>query len=212
MNEDTQAGGLLVPGIEILTRLIQAALIVIVLYTGVTTEYGVMASTLIMLLLALLPDIVGYRYQLRPLPVVSFLVALAPFLHAVGTLGPYQNIPAFDQVAHSVSAILVAGIGYGIVRALDAEYDAVSIPPRLRFVFVIIFATSFGVVWESTEFASGLLATAIGGEPLLAQYGTSDVALDLLFNTIGALVVGVWGTPYFERLREVFGRRLEGRA
>lgn len=196
--------------LRILTRLIQFALGGIVIYTGAIGTYGVSASTLIMLAIAIIPDVLRFRYGLRPLPVVAFIVAIAPFLHAVGTLGPYQTIPAFDQVAHSVSATLVAGIGYVVVRTLDTEYDSVSIPPKLRFVFVIIFATSFGVIWESLEFGSGLLAMVIGGDPLLAQYGTSDVALDLLFNTIGAFVIALWGTSYFDGLRHAVAGYVDG--
>ncbi len=191
------------------TRTVQFVLLGLVLYTVVVQEGGLLVNTGIMLLIALIPDALAYRYDWTPQPLIALLVAVAPFLHAVGALGPYESVPAFDQFAHAISAMLVAGLGYVVVGVLDAEYDSVEIPPKLQFVFVLIFATSFGVAWEILEFGTGLLATVIGGEPLLAQYGPSDVVLDLLFNSLGALVVALWGTTYFEALRGAAVRRVE---
>lgn len=190
------------------TRTIQLLLAGITGYTALAGDVGYFVNTALMLALALIPDFVRYRYDVPRQPAVAFLVATAPFLHAVGALGPYRRVPAFDQVAHAVSAVLVAGLGYVVVRVVDAEYDDVVIPPPLTAVFVLVFATAFGVAWEILEFATGLFSAVVGGEPLLAQYGPQDVVLDLLFNTLGAVVVAVWGTSYFDGLRRVLVRRL----
>jgi len=191
------------------TRTIQLLLVGLGVYTLLVGDVGRFANVGVMLGLSLVPDALRYRYALRPQPLVGFLVAAAPFLHAVGALGPYRTVPAFDQVAHALSATLVAGFGYVLVRVVETESDAVQIPPTLRFAFVLIFATSFGLAWEILEFGTGLLASVTGGDPLLAQYGLSDVALDLLFNSLGALVVALWGTQYFDSLRRPLARGLD---
>lgn len=213
MGEDTQRSSprgrtdLWVSALSVGTRAIQLLLSSLLLYTIVIADIGLAINTGLMLALSFVPDALQRRYHLRALPVVAFLVALAAILHAVGAAGPYRTVPMFDQVAHAVSATLIAGFGYVIVRALEIEYDDVRIPPSLRVVFILVFATSFGVAWEILEFATGLLATVIGGEPLLAQYGPSDVVLDLLFNSLGGVVVALWGTSYFDGLRRaVVGR------
>lgn len=190
-----------------LTRTVQLVLAGLVAYAIVAGLWGQFVNAALMLAIALVPDALRYRYDLPHLPLVALLVATAPLLHAVGAMGPYRTVPVFDQVAHAVSATLVAGLGYAILGVIEVEFDAVAIPSSLRAVFVLIFGTSFGVAWEILEFATGLLSTVTGGEQLLAQYGPSDVVLDLLFNTVAALLVAVWGTAYFQRLRALARRR-----
>jgi uncharacterized membrane protein YjdF len=190
-----------------LTRTLQIVLLGLVAYTVVLGDAAQFANVSVMLAIAFVPDAVRVGWGVPRLPFVAFLLAAAPFLHAVGGLGPYETVPAFDQVAHPVSAALVAGLGYAAVGAIDADYDDVTVPPKLRAAFVVIFATAFGVAWEILEFGTGLVATVAGGEPFLAQYGPSDVVLDLLFNAVAALLVALWGTTYFEGLRRLARRR-----
>lgn len=205
---DTGDPALVPTALRAATRTIQLLLVGIAGYSALVGETGFLANTLVMLSIALLPDAIRLAFGVPRQPAIAFLVALAPLLHAVGAMGPYKTIPAFDQIAHAVSATLIAGLGYVVVRVVDAEYDSVEIPPGLTAVFVVLFATAFGVGWELLEFASGLLASVVGGEPLLAQYGPSDVVLDLLFNTLGALLVALWGTRYFDGLRRLLVRRI----
>lgn len=185
-------------------------MLVIAGYTAVRGQLGTSVNALLMLAIALLPDALRYRTGYSVNAVLVFLVTLSPFMHAVGSLGPYHNVPYFDSVAHAISASLVAGVGYVLVRVVDQEYEEIEIPGDLRFAFVLIFAISFGVIWEIAEFGSGLFAQAVGGEPLLAQYGLDDVVMDLLFNTIGATIVALWGTSYFEGVRGLIVRRVDG--
>jgi len=192
------------------TLAMQAALVGLAAYTLLRGQLGYTVNTLLMLSLALAPDLVRLRWGYRMNVVLALLIATAAFLHAVGSLGPYETVPMFDQVAHTVSAALVAGGGYVFAQVLDANSEQVHIPPRLRFVFVVIFATAFGVLWELLEFSTGLLSTVIGGEPLLSQYGLSDVVLDLLFDAIGAVFVGLWGTRFFDGVRRPLARRFDG--
>lgn len=191
-------------------RLLQLAILVVAIGAVAIGEFGLAVSTAVMLAIALLPDVVRYRYGYRLNAVLAFLVALSPFMHAVGSLGPYHAVPFFDDVAHAISASLVAGAGYVLVQVVDDQSEGIEIPGDLRFAFELIFAISFGVVWEIAEFASGLLASVVGGEPILAQYGLDDVVMDLLFNTIGATVVALWGTSYFDGVRGLVARRVDG--
>ena len=45
-------------------------------------------------------------------------------------------------------------------------------------------------------------ATLGGGEAVLAQYGTTDIVNDLVFNTVGAVLVAVWASAHFEDVAE----------
>lgn len=107
-------------------------------------------------------------------------------------------------MTHAVSATLVAGVGYAVVDALDRSAESVELPGEFRFMFVL----AFGIFWEIGEFASTGRATVIGGKPVLAQYGTSDMVFDLLYNGVGTLLVALWGTDYFDSAADLVSQRV----
>jgi len=194
--------------VRLLTHGCQVLLVGVAAYTLVTFEVGELVNMGVPLALALLP--LGLRFRgYRVNPVVGLWIALAATLHVLGSLGLYRSVPWFDQLPHAVSASLVAGVGFAVIQAIDRYHPVVEIPPRLRAVFLFVFATAFGVLWEISEFAIGLLATVMGGEALLAQYGLSDVVLDLAFNSLGALVVAAIGTGYFTNLARLIGQQVD---
>lgn len=162
---------------------------------------GPLINTGIPLGIALVPAYVRRRYDYRLNAVLSFLIVTGAAFHAVGALGLYATVPGFDQVAHGIGGALVAGVGYVFVRAVDAEYDRVVIPPKLRFVFVVVFAMALGTTWELVEFSLDTASNLLGGEGLLVQYDLQDTVLDLQFDLFGALVVALWGTSYFDGAR-----------
>lgn len=194
----------------LLARALQAALVGILGYALVTWNAGLVVNAGLPLAIALFPDVVRLRYDYRLHPVLRLWIVTAAFLHAAGALGPYQTYGWYDQVAHGVSASMIAGVGYALVQTIDAAYDTVEVPGDLRFVFVLVFAMAFGVVWEIAEFGLQQAATASGGDALLAQYGLTDVILDFAFNAVGAVLVALWGTSYFEGLRTVFDEGIDG--
>jgi len=194
--------------VRLFTHGVQALLVGLVAVALVSFTFGELVNMGIPLALALVPTglrAAGYRVH----PVVGLWIVTAALLHVLGSFGLYTTLPWFDQLAHAVSASLVAGVGFAAIRAIDRYHPVIEIPPRLRFVFLFVFASAFGVLWEISEFAIGLLANVLGGEPLLAQYGLSDVVLDLLFNSVGALVVAALGTEYFANLARVFGKNID---
>lgn len=186
--------------LDVVRRGMQLALVAVTVYAGVTTQFGLLANAGVSLLVTLLPEAIERRSDHSVGSGLALWISTAAFLHAVGALGPYQSIPWYDQVAHTVSATLVAGAGYAVVDALDRSSADVEFPAEFRFLFILVFVLAFGVLWEIAEFASGGLASLIGGEAVLAQYGMDDIVLDLLFNGIGALLVALWGTGYFDAL------------
>ncbi|AXG05447.1 hypothetical protein DU500_02785 [Haloplanus rubicundus] len=114
--------------------------------------------------------------------------------------GLYTAFGWYDSVAHALSASLVAGGGYAVARGVERHSRSVDFDRRFRAAFVVLFVLAIGVGWEILEFASGGLAAVVGGEALLAQYGTADIVNDLVFNAVGAVVVAAGSTARFETL------------
>jgi len=127
-------------------------------------------------------------------------LTLAATVHGVGAAGLYTAFGWYDSVAHALSASLVAGGGYAVARAVERHSRNVDFDRRFRAAFVVLFVLAVGVGWEILEFASGGLAAFVGGEAILAQYGTGDIVNDLVFNTVGAVIVAGGSTARFETL------------
>ena len=191
-------------------RAMQVLLVGVAGYALVTFDLGLLANAVLPLLVSFTPEFVEWRYGHTMGGGLALWIATAAFLHTVGALGPYQSVGWYDQVTHTLSATLVAGVGYALVEALDESSDAVDFPSEFRFVFIVLFVVAFGVVWEIAEFASGGLASLVGGQAVLAQYGMRDIVLDLVFNSLGAVAVALWGTGYFDGLATVLSRGVAG--
>lgn len=164
---------------------------------------GVIVNTGVGLLVTQLPPILERDFGITLDPGLTLWITSAVFLHAVGVLGLpgsevnfYASVPGWDHVTHALSSSLVAAVGYTTVRALDRHSDEIHLPPRFVFVFILLFVLAFGVVWEVIEFTITLVAEATGNATILTQYGLEDTMLDLVFDTICAVVVAIWGTAH----------------
>jgi hypothetical protein len=150
---------------------------------------------------------------------LTLWITTAVFLHAFGTIGfpPgttsfYQSVWWWDHMTHALSSSVIAGVGYATVRALDEHAEDISLPPRFVFVFILLFVLAYGVFWEILEFAIGQVAAAFGVGSVLTQYGLDDSLKDLVFNTIGAVVVTLWGTAHLNDVSGYIRDRLDQRA
>ena len=190
-------------GLRLAAHALQLLLAGVFVYAAlVARSVGLSINTGLPFLIGLVPLYVRWRHDYRLNAVLTLLVVGGAAFHSVGSLGLYRTIGWFDQVAHGVAGALVAGLGYALVRVVETQHDEVKIPPKLRFAFIVVFAIAVGVAWEMVEFSLELAATALGGEALLAQYDLADVVLDLQFDVVGAVVIALWGTSYFDGLRK----------
>ncbi|WP_123534014.1 hypothetical protein [Halosimplex salinum] len=148
---------------------------------------------------------------------LTLWITSAVFLHAFGTIGVpggesfYRTIWWWDHMTHALSSSVVAGVGYATVRAIDEHSDQTHLPPRFIFVFILMFVLAYGVFWEIIEFTLAEVAAMLGTGTVLTQYGLTDSLMDLVFNTLGAVVVATWGTAHLNGVSEYIEDRLERR-
>lgn len=194
--------------LRLLVRLLQVALLGITLVGLVRFNWTLVINAGVSLGVTFLPGILDRDFRVPMDAGLTLWITTAVFLHAVGALGPYQWFGWYDSVTHTLSATIVAGAGYASARALAEHDDALEIPPEFMFVFILVFVLAFGVLWEILEFASGGVASIVGGEAVLAQYGVRDIVLDLVFNTVGALLVATLGTEPLRGVARALARSL----
>ncbi|MFP4626020.1 MAG: hypothetical protein ACOC8O_00490 [Natronomonas sp.] len=189
-----------------LTRVMQAFLVGIVGYGLLTGRPKAITNGFIALAITVVPAILSRNYRLPLDPWLGTWITGAVFLHSLGSAGLYSQLPWWDHLTHAISASLVAGVGYTTVRAVDLHSDEINIPRRFFAVYLLVFVLAFGVLWELFEFGLDLVADATAISMPLAQHGLDDTIRDLIFNSIGALFVAIFGQAHLsgiaERVRE----------
>ncbi|KTG10346.1 hypothetical protein AUR64_12305 [Haloprofundus marisrubri] len=183
-------------------------------HSGITVNAGVG------LLVTFLPAMLNRRYDFTMDIALVLWITVAMFLHAFGTvplpaldfLSPYGATWWWDHMTHALSSSLVAGAAYATLRAFDEYTDAISMPSRFLFVYLLMFVMAFGVLWELLEFYISVVGALLGGGTILTQYGLDDTVLDLFYNTLGGVLVGVFGTAHLTGVSDELVERLELRS
>ncbi|MCL7416370.1 MAG: hypothetical protein M8354_00825 [Halalkalicoccus sp.] len=179
-------------------------------------ETGILVNTGVALVVIQLPPLLEREYGITMDAGLTLWITAAVFLHAFGTVGLpgsplnlYRSIWWWDHLTHGLSASVVAAAGYATARAVELHSDEIHLPSRFMFVFILLFVLAFGVFWEVLEFAIAGIGPWFGLGTVLTQYGLEDTMFDLVFNTIGALIVALWGTPHLNDLVGSITARLE---
>ncbi|WP_435118430.1 hypothetical protein [Halolamina sp. C58] len=111
---------------------------------------------------------------------LTFWVAVAGFLHALGMLGRYESVGWWDHLTHTLSAALVAALLYAALLV---------VAPGNAVVGTLLGTFALGVLWEIGELIARDVAERYDIEPVLVHYGRRDTALDLVFDVVGAGLV-----------------------
>ncbi|MFD1635057.1 DUF2238 domain-containing protein [Haloplanus ruber] len=198
-------------------RLSRAMQLTLVGFVGVGVyegNAGIVVNAAIGFGVTQLPAILERDYGIPMDTALTLWITLAVFLHALGTAGLpgasvnlYRSVWWWDHLTHTLSSSIVAAAGYATARAIELHSDGVSLPDRFMFVFILLFVLAFGVFWEVIEFSVASVASLSGTQSVLTQYGLGDTMLDLLFDTLGGVVVAVWGTAHLTDLVGVLSAR-----
>lgn len=185
---------------RLIARGLQLVLLGLLIFGVVTARGEMVVMVGIAFGVTLLPALLRREYGYSMDTGLVLWITVAMILHIVGSLGLYEQYQWYDEVTHTVSATLIAGVGYASFRALELHSDSIDVPSAFRAVFIVVFVLAAGILWEVLEFALGGLVTV---------YGIDDIVTDLIFNAVGAGIVAVWGTGYVSNLVGFFRKRLQ---
>lgn len=194
---------------RMVSRTLQGAIAVIFLFGVWSRNPSVVVNGALALAVTFFPAVLERDYRISASPWLVAFITCAVFLHALGMVGLYDGLWWFDHLTHTLSASIVAGVGYAAVRAIDQYSDTVRLTPRFTFVLVLTVTLALGVLWEVLEFSLRVVARSLGMAPVLVQYGLADTLADLVFDLVGALVAALFGTDVYGEVAETFTERLE---
>jgi len=187
------------------------------LFIGIEEQnVGIIVNVGVCLAVTQLPPILERDYELPMDPRLTLWITGAAFLHGLGVVGIpglmesnfYSGTEWWDHLTHALSSSVVAAAGYATVRAIDEHSEKVFLPPKFIAVIILLFVLAFGVVWELLEFAIGLAAAQFGTASVLTQYGVYDTLWDLVYNSLGGVIVALWGGIYLTDLSKALSERL----
>ena len=182
-----------------ITRGLQLVLVGLFAYGVWTGRMGTAVTAVVALSVTLLPALLRREYGYSMDAGLVLWITVAMTLHTAGYLGLYTQYQWYDEITHTVSATIIAGVGYASFRALELHSEAIDVPSAFRAVFIVVFVLAAGMVWEIFEFAFGGLVTV---------YGIDDIVTDMVANTFGGVLVALWGTEYVGGLVGFIGGRI----
>nr|WP_231185060.1 hypothetical protein [Haladaptatus sp. DYF46] len=192
-----------------LVRALQVVLVGVLAFGVYRANIGIIVNTAVALALMELPAVLERDYRLPIDAGLTLWIVVPVFLHAIGTVGLYHSIGLWDQLTHTLSSSLVAAAGYTTVRALDIHADSVYLPKTFMVLFILLFTLAFGVLWELLEFGLDGLATTLGTASVLSQYSLENTMLDLVFDSVGGIIVAIWGAAHLSNVSDAVAARFD---
>ena len=200
-----------------LVRALQAVMVAILgvgLYSG---NPGIAVNAAVGLIVTQLPAVLERRYEITMDVGLVLWITLAMFLHAFGTVplpgldfaSLYGETWWWDHMTHALSSSLVVGSAYAVTRAFQEHTEYIHLGPKFTVVYLLVFVMAFGVLWELVEFYIAVSAELLGVPRVLTQYGLDDTVLDLAYNTLGGLLVAIFGTAYLTGISDQLRGRFE---
>lgn len=108
--------------------------------------------------------------------------------------GGYDFIPHFDFFVHALSGVIIAIYAYTI---FINKNKTLKINPVWVFVLCFAIAVACGAIWEIAEFTQDAFGTNVqlhsapDGTPFVGRKALENTMLDLIADTIGALIASI---------------------
>ena len=188
-----------------LTYFLQALLAVGLVLFLLRRNWENVFLTAVVILLTLVPAFLTRRYRVVVPPEFQLVAATFVFLSLFlgSAMDFYYRFWWWDIVLHTASGFLLGIIGFVALFVLN-QTDQVrpAMKPRFICFFGVTFAVTLGVAWEIFEFVADRIRPEFNMQS--NETGVRDTMVDLIVDTIGAVVVAFMGYAYLKTGRYSF--------
>jgi len=161
--------------------------------------------TAVIIALTLVPAFLFRRYRVIIPPEFQLVAALFNFLSLFlgSALDFYYHFWWWDFVLHAASGFLLGIIGFIALFVMN-QTDRVrpAMKPGFIAFFGVTFAVTLGVAWEIFEFLMDRFWPYLNMQT--GESGVVDTMVDLIVDTLGAVIVAVMGYAYLKTGRYSF--------
>jgi hypothetical protein len=191
------------------TGMMQAGLFLLLIIAIIINDLHTAINAVVGLTVTFVPSFITRKYNISLDPGLTLWITLAIFMNALGTFAFYDNVARWDNITHALSASVIAAVGYALIRAIDIHTDEIYIPPKMLFLFILLFVLATGVLWEILEFLTDEITAELRYKAVLAQHGINDTMTDMSFNMLGAAFAATWGAAYLSDMSYRLASRFE---
>ncbi len=157
--------------------------------------------------ISIIPSVVEASFRVNLPKVLDFFVTLFLVLYAVVVSGMFSfwNI---DKLAHILFGLSVGMIAFCVLFILIYHTKQLKLDYKLFFLFVVFTSIAIGSGLEIWEWATNKMLS------LNLQDSINNVMLDMISNTIGGIIIAIFGiiwlknTPNYELKRVLNSPRL----
>jgi len=142
------------------------------------------------LLLSMSPLLIERSLKISLPWIMDLLIVIPLTLHVWGGVLGLYSIPYYDKFAHFISSTIIAFLALIVIYVLDIYWEGLKMDLFMIAFFIIIFTIAIGGIWEIGEFISDQI---IVGAPK-AQVSLYDTMMDLIYDSIAGIIVGIGGT------------------
>jgi hypothetical protein len=199
----------LIDKIQILaTYFLRAVIFAAIIGEILNQRWSLLFATSLIFALTFLPSFIERRYKIY-LP-VEFELVIILFIYTSLFLGEVKSYYAklwwWDIVLHTGSGLALGLAGFLIMYTLDRK-SMIKASPVWIAIFSFSFGVAIGAIWEIFEFSMDVFFNLN-----MQKSGLTDTMLDLIVDSLGALIVSVIGyfyvkgnkTPLFTRMLQRF--------
>ena len=178
-----------------LAYFMQALIILNVAYSVYIGDWFLAIPGLFAFFLTIVPHIVERRVHITLPWEINFLIALSLYLHVAGHISGFYDTfsPLYDKIAHFISAITIAILGFVLVFLLE-QFSEQRCTRFMIVYFIVMFTMGLGAIWEIYEFVLDMLFG------LQLQHGLEDTMWDLIFDLAGALIIASMANFYLGKI------------
>lgn len=195
--------------IYILFRVAIFALLIVSIVIAIIDEenrssclFSVLHSTLF-LILSFIPSIIEkkLKYEIPDVMEVAYILFCAAN-NILGEIGNfYATVSWWDDMLHTMSGVLIAIVGFSLIKILNKNVKSFSASPLFTAIFVVCLAMTIGAIWEIFEFSVDSLVgsnmqryrDSITQEPFVGQQALVDTMSDLIEAFLGSMIVAITG-------------------
>lgn len=141
-------------------------------------------------ILSLLPVIIGQLYNIRLHWLISLVWCFMLSMHMFGFLGAYLWVPFYDDIAHVIGSLCLAGIGFAAIYFMNYSGKIHMSLPCMGF-FTFIWTMAIGAVWEIIEFTWDNIAV-FSSEYGFSQNSLLDTMSDLSIDATAGILAAVF--------------------
>ena len=183
-----------------ISRRLSAVDVLAIVFGFFTMALGFRGGSIDLLILAMsvicfAPVIMKYLGIVElPAPIVV-MVAIAPWLHALGlAMGYYRSLDNYDTLTHTFSSMVVAVV---VFYALSCVHyyggGRVNFTGRGLAILTALLSMTFSVYWEVLEYLTDQFL------PSMSQYSPYDTVTDLICDAAGTFIGSIWVGFYMRR-------------